>query len=149
MPLQLTVPLEKDYELTRSDETFGVADDDGPTRITVRQGDQGSHERRANLFSQIIREMTKNDTKDVVRLVSRFSFEELKRIEVFLTLKACNIKNSDGDFLFTFNAKGRISEQSFNIAWNMLPPSVAQEIHDCVIDLNVDWRPTEEEGEVF
>jgi hypothetical protein len=43
--------------------------------------------------------------------------------------------------LFKFNAQGNISEGDFNDAWYQLDPSVAQEIHECVLDLNVDWRP--------
>lgn len=140
MPIHLSVPLEKDYVLERTDEIYGVPDGE-PTRITVRQATQGEHERRAALFSQIVREMAKNDAQDLVRLIQRFSFEELKRIEVQLTLKACNIVGPDDKLLFSFDAKGRINEQKFREAWDLLPPAVAMEIHEKVLDLNVDWRP--------
>lgn len=140
MPIHLSVPLEKDYVLERTDEVYGVPDGE-PTRITVRQATQGEHERRAALFSQIVREMAKNDAQDLVRLIQRFSFEELKRIEVQLTLKACNIVGPDDKLLFSFDAKGRINEQKFREAWDLLPPAVAMEIHEKVLDLNVDWRP--------
>jgi len=141
MPVHLSVPLEKDFVLEKCDKEFGVPDGE-PTRVSIRQATQGEHERRAALFSNIIREMAKNDSQDIVRLIQRFSFEELKRIEVFLTLKACNIVGPDDKLLFSFDAKGRITEQKFREAWDALPPSVAQEIHDCVLDLNVDWRPS-------
>jgi hypothetical protein len=139
----MKIPTVKDYTLSRSDKLFGVPENE-PTRVTIRQGKQRAHERRAALFSQIVREMTKNESEDVVRLIQRFSFEELKRIEVFLTLAACNILDEGGRLLFKFNAQGNISEGDFNDAWYQLDPSVAQEIHECVLDLNVDWRP---EGE--
>jgi len=141
MPLQMKVPTEKDYTLSRSDKLFGVPESE-PTRITIRQGKQRAHERRAALFSQIVREMSKNESDDIVRLIQRFSFEELKRIEVYLTLVACNILDEDNRLLFKFNSHGIISEDDFNAAWGQLDPSVAQEIHECVLDLNVDWRPT-------
>lgn len=141
MPIRLDVPLEKEYELEKSDKLFGVKADER-TRIIIRQATQGEHERRASLFSQIIREMARDSSQeDVIRLIQRFSFEELKRIEVQLTLKSCNILGADGKPLFKFNAEGRISEHTFKEAWDCLPPSVASEIHDCVLDLNVDWRP--------
>jgi hypothetical protein len=146
MPIRLDVPLEKEYVLELSDKTFGIAESE-PTRITIRQATQGEHERRAALFSQVIREMARDSSQeDVVRLIQRFSFEELKRIEVQLTMKACNIIASDGKLLFKYNADGRIDEHKFKDAWDCLPPSVANEIHDCVLDLNIDWQPSLGEG---
>lgn len=142
MPIRLDVPLEKEYTLEITDKAFNIPASE-PTRVTVRQASQGEHERRAALFSQVIREMARDSSQeDVVRLIQRFSFEELKRIEVQLTLKSCNIVGPDGKLLFKFNAEGRIGEHAFKEAWDTLPPSVATEIHDCVLDLNVDWRPT-------
>lgn len=138
MPLQLKIPLEKEFELAESDKAFGITD--SPTRITVRQATQAQHERRAMLFANVIREVGKRED-DVVRLVQRFCFEELKRIECFLALKGCNIQDNEGRALFRFDANGRMSESDFTEAWGKLPPSVAQEIHDCVLEVNVDWRP--------
>jgi hypothetical protein len=147
MPIRLDVPLEKEYTLEKSDKVFGVAAAES-TRVTIRQATQGEHERRAALFSQVIREMARDSSQeDVVRLIQRFSFEELKRIEVQLTMKSCNILGADGKLLFKFNADGRISEDKFRDAWDVLPPSVATEIHDCVLELNVDWQPQLGEGD--
>ncbi|MCJ7760944.1 hypothetical protein MUP59_07395 [Candidatus Bathyarchaeota archaeon] len=141
MPIQLAVPIEKDYTLDKSDELYNTAKGE-PTRVTIRQATQGDHERRAALFSSIVREMARNSTDgDTVRWIQRFSFEELKRIEVFLTLKACNISGSNGKSLFDFDSNGKIQEAKFKQAWDILPPAVAQEIHDCVLELNVDWQP--------
>ncbi len=146
MPIRLDVPLEREYVLEHSDKTFGISDAE-PTRISVRQATQGEHERRAALFSQVIREMARDSShEDVVRLIQRFSFEELKRIEVQLTLKSCNILGQDGKLLFKFNDNGRIDEHKFKDAWDSLPPSVATEIHEYVLDLNVDWQPQLGEG---
>lgn len=146
MPIRLDVPIKKEFTLDQSDTRQGVEGD--PTRITIRQATQGDHERRAALFSQIIREMASN-TQDgeVVRLIQRFSFEELKRIEVYLTLTSCNIIGVDGKLLFDFDSNGRISESKFKSAWDVLPPYVATEMHDCCLDVNVDWQPNQ--GEDF
>lgn len=142
MPIRLEVPLEKEFVLVETDKAFGIKDSE-PTRVTIRQATQGDHERRAALFSQVIREMARNASEeDGIRLIQRFSFEELKRIEVQLTMKSCNIIGADGKQLFKFNSDGRISEHNFKEAWDILPPSVASEIHDCVLEVNVDWQPT-------
>lgn len=144
MPLQLDVPFEQEFQLERTDEQFKVKD--GSTSVTIRQATQEAHERRANLFSNIVRELSSNeDDADIVRLIQRFSFEELKRIEVFLTMKGCNILDDKGKPLFRFSSSGRISEKNFNEAWGILPPMVAEEIHEKVLDLNLDWRPQGEE----
>lgn len=141
MPIKLDVPIEKDYTLEVSDKLYKTPEGE-PTRITVRQATQRDHERRAALFSQIIREVARDSVDgDTVRWIQRFSFEELKRIEVSLTLKACNITGANGKLLFNFNEDGKISEEKFRQAWDVLPPAVATEIHDYVLDLNVDWRP--------
>jgi hypothetical protein len=144
MPIQMKVPLEKEYTLVKSDKQFDIPENE-PTRVTIRQARQAAHERRSSLFAQVIREMSRNESEDIVRLIQRFSFEELKRIEVFLTLAGCNIKDENGRDLFKFNAQGHIAEDDFNHAWGLLDPSIAQEIHECVLDLNKDWRaPTGE-----
>lgn len=140
MPYQLDIPLEKDYPLKKTDKLNKISADE-PTMITVKQATQGQHERRENLFSQIIREVVQDAPEDVVRLVSRFSMAELMRIECYLTVTACNIKNSAGRDLFEYNSKGQITEAKFREAWDALPPSIADEIHECVLDLNVAWRP--------
>ena len=142
MPLNIGVPLEKDFTLDRTDAFYG-ASADSPTRITIVQATQGAHEKRAQLFSNVIREMG-NTGDDIVRLIQRFSMEELKRIECSLTLKACNIKMENGEFLFKFDNRGKISDSEFKKAWDLLPPYVAQEIHECVLDVNVDWNPSGE-----
>lgn len=143
MPLQLSVPLEKEFVLEKTDEAYGVTE---PTKVTIRQAAQSGHERRASLFSNIVREMARGDQDDIVRLIQRFSFEELKRIEVYLTLVGCNITDEHNKPLFKFSSNGHISESSFTEAWGKLPPLVATEIHDCVLDLNIAWRP---EGEAI
>ena len=138
MPIRLALPLVKEYTLDESDAAYGIVDQ--PTRISVRQATQAAQEKRGALFADIIREWSNN--AEGFRMVQRFSFEELKRIEVQLTLAGSNLEDSDGNALFKFNDKGFITDVvAFARAWGSLPPMVASEIHNKVIDLNVDWKP--------
>ena len=140
MPIQLAVPLEKDFELVKTDELFGEKGA-SPTTVLIRQAAQGEHERRAALFAQIVREQSVDAPEQFIRFVQRFSFEELKRLECFLTIKACNIEGPNGKPLWRFDKNGNIIESDFNKGWRRLPVAVAEEIHDCVLDVNINWRP--------
>lgn len=140
MPIRLEVPFDKDFTLVKTDKLFGEKGSP-PTTISIRQAKQGEHERRAALFAQIVREQSVDAPEQFIRFVQRFSFEELKRLECFLTVKACNIEDADGKPLWRFDKNGNITESEFNKGWRQLPVSVAEEIHDCVLDVNIDWRP--------
>lgn len=141
MPLKIKVPIVREFVLSKSDAAFGTEGE--ATRISVRQATQAAHERRSNLFSNIIREFSNSD--EGIRLVQRFSLEELKRIEVFLTLAACNIEDENGNPMFQFTSEGFLKDENkFTKAWGQLPTLIAQEIHECVLMVNVDWQP---EGE--
>ena len=138
MPIQLSAPLEKEFKLVQTDKDFGKKGDP-PTTVLIRQAKQGEHERRASLFAQIVREQNLSAPEDMVRFIQRWSMEELKRLEVFLTLKASNIQKADGTLLWDFDKNGKITESKFNEGWAMLPVPIAREIHDCVLTVNPDW----------
>ena len=91
MPLKIKVPTVREFVLSKSDTVYGVEGE--PTRISIRQATQASHERRSNLFSNIIRELSNSD--EAVRLIQRFSLEELKRIEVFLRFSMFIVEKID------------------------------------------------------
>jgi hypothetical protein len=42
--------------------------------------------------------------------------------------------------------KAAMSETEFNRAWNLLPPEMAAEISECVLQVNPTWDP-EQQGE--
>jgi hypothetical protein len=139
MPFRKQSPVIKQFVLEETDEAYGVTSP--ATSVSIRQATQAQHEKRANLFANIVRELGKND--EMVRLIQRFSFEELKRIEVMLTLADCNIENEDGGKLFAFDKDGYIRDESaFIRAWGSLPPLIASEIHSKVLEVNMDWAPT-------
>jgi hypothetical protein len=139
MPLKMLAPIEKEFDLIKTDAYFNVKD--GSTKVLIRQATQSGKERREGLWANVIRELNRDPDEDLVRLIQRFSLEELKRIETFLTLRACNILDENGKMLFNFDSHGNIKEQDFNDAWGSLDPMVAQDIYDCVLEVNIDWRP--------
>jgi hypothetical protein len=139
MPLRLELPTAEEFVLEESDKAFGVSKD-SPSKIRIKQADQGAHERRNKLFANVTRELSKED--DSVRITQRFSLEELKRVQVYLTLMACNIEDDAGKPLFEFDKHGvSMGEVAFTKAWSLLPPSIAQEMSDLVIKVNPDWDP--------
>ena len=146
MALQLTAPIFKTFTLDRTDEKYPS---DGSTTVLIKQAAQGEHERRQDLFSVLERKYSQLDPGEV-SLVQRLSMEELKRLEVWLTLCECNILNEKGKELFpSKKAKGQtvlnMTQQQFNEAWSQLPPSVAQEIHEKVLEVNLMWAGMEGE----
>lgn len=140
MALKLTAPIEESFVLERSDKKF--KNEEEPTRIGVRQATQGQQEQRARVFAEISRVIENEDIFGTAAMSIRqsWSMEELKRVEVFLTLSSCNIEGPDGKPLFRFN-NGKLSmdEGQFRDAWYMLPPSVADEIHEKVLEVNLMW----------
>lgn len=139
MPLKLITPIEKEFTLDRSDRLYGT--DGEPTKVTIRQATQAHNEKRAIVYSEITQEYNREEG---MRSKQRFSVEELKRIEVFLTLVGCNIVGQDGKSLFRFrNVDGKqsldMTDREFAVAWGELPPDVASEIHEKVWEVNLTW----------
>jgi hypothetical protein len=149
MPLELVAPLYKEFVLEKTDEKYGVEGEG--TSVLIKQAAQREHEQRQDLFSTLERKF-KQLAPDEVSLVSRFSLEELKRQEVWLTMVECNIKDEKGKALFpSRKEKGghsvlAMTKQQFYDAWGKLPPDVANEIHDKVLEVNILWTGFEGEG---
>lgn len=145
MPLKLAAPIIKDFPLDKADALFG--NDGEPTMVTIRQAKQGAQERRTEVFSEISRvmKMLPQDDNDEVTLKSQWSYEKLKRMEVYLTLVDCNVLGYDGKPLFRFKKDGDgnpildMTVHEFSKAWNELYPEVAEEIHEKVLEVNLSW----------
>jgi hypothetical protein len=133
MPLKLSPAIKKTYRLEKSDEEFKS---ETPTMIEVHIASQGQVETRNELWSEFKREY--EGTK--VTVSQRLSFDDVRRKEVFLTLAACNIETEDGKPLFVFVKEHLADEAAFKKAWDQLPPSVANEIHEKVLESNVIWQ---------
>ena len=149
MSLKISSPIIEDFYLVESEKLFGDGSE-SPAKISIRQATQGANERRSRVFAEISRviENEQEFGSTSVQIRQRWSMEELKRVEVFLTLAGCDIEGADGGPLFRFNAKNSLamSENEFNRAWSLLPPVVANEIHEKVLSVNYVWAGTE--GEV-
>ena len=140
MAYKLSAPIIEDFILVDSDKIFNNEGD--PTRIAVRQASQGEQERRARVFAEISRVIDNENIFGATSLTLRqtWSMEELKRVEVYLTLAACNIQDEDGSPLFTFkNDRLAMDESAFRDAWYLLPPMIAEEIHSKVLEVNYVW----------
>lgn len=142
MPLKLIAPLYKTMELERSDERYG--NDGEPTTVTIRQASQAEHEQRQDQFSRLERKFS-DVAPDEVTVVQNIPMEVLKRLETYLTLVECNITDEDGKELFPSkkdrdgNPTLAMSKSQFDKAWGQLPPDVAEEIHEKVLEVNIVW----------
>jgi hypothetical protein len=137
MPKAITRPTEKQMRLERFDP-------EGDTAVTVRQATQKQHEVLVDLFSEASRVFDQGDG-DKLEVKTRISPEEIKRRAVYLTLADCNILNADGAPLFRFRATPRgqildMTELEFDqLGWGLLPPEVADEIYEKVLEVNPLW----------
>lgn len=152
MPIKLAAPLYETYTLDESDKRYGDPED--PTTITVKQASQGDHELRQSMFSTL-EQKWKQLEPDEVTLVQRISMEELKKLEVYLTLCDSNMEDGDGNPLFPSkndkdgNPRLAMSKSKFMETWSLLNPFVANEIHKKVLKLNPLWTGQPAEGEEY
>jgi hypothetical protein len=144
MPMKLAAPIEKDFPLEKSDEIYG--NDGEPSMVTIRQAMQGAQERRTEVFSEVSRVMRTlpKDENDEIVLRSHWSYEKLKRMEVYLTMADCNVLDYDGTQLFRFRKDGDkqvldMTVHEFTKAWDRLYPETAEEIHEKVLEVNLTW----------
>jgi len=138
MALKIDLPTEKVLKLIKADPT-------GEAFVTIRQARQAQHEKRGELFAEASRVWTEGN--DQFELKQKVSMEEVRRTEVELTIADCNIEGPDGEPLFKFatnsNNTKRLAMNSlaFAKAWGLLPPEVANEIHEKVVEVNLQWGP--------
>jgi hypothetical protein len=143
MPLKLTAPIYKIFTLDDADEKYGNMED--PTTVTVKQASQGEHEQRQSLFATLEQRWNQLEP-DEVSLVQKISMEEVKKLEVFLSLCESNFENEDGEPLFPSkndkfgNPVLAMNKQQFIKAWDKLLPDVAREIHQKVLEVNPIWQ---------
>ena len=146
MPIKLSTPIVKTFILENTDRKYGTGED-APTTVTIRQATQAQHEYRQQLFATLERRYD-DLAPERTTLVQTANVEELKRLETYLTLVDCNVTRDDGKKPLFLSKKGRdglpelsMDRPSFDDAWGLLPPDVASEIHEKVVELNVMWGP--------
>lgn len=138
MPIQLGTPKKKKYILVESDKALGNTEADStPTEIVVRQATQGDVELRNALFADFTREYDGR----MVKVVQHISYDDIRRLEVFLTLCSCNLLDAKGEPMFTFVNEKLIDNVAFKRAWASLEPVIAIEIGEKVLEMNPVWRP--------
>jgi hypothetical protein len=143
MPIQLLAPVEKTFTLDISDARFGT--DGEPTKVTIRQATQGAVEKRSLIYSEVTNVIAGTAELSAEMLLrQKWSIEELKRTEAFLTMCGCDLKDSSGDPLFRFRMSDErqildMNEVQFKAAWSRLDPTIASEIHSKVLEVNPDW----------
>ena len=149
MPIKLIAAIEKDFILARADSTYGKVGEE-PTKIRIKQAKQGEKEARDAYFAELTR-VSSGYFDPEIKIRQKVSFEELKRLEISLTLIDCNIMGEDGKPLFTFkrNSEGKqyldMNVNDFLIRFSALPPDVVDEIHEKVLEVNPSWGGTQGE----
>lgn len=144
MPIQLVAPVEKDFVLERTDLAYECEGE--PTKVTIRQATQAQNERRSYIHSEVTQIINAQSTLAAeLQLRQKWSIEELKRVEVYLTLIGCNLLGVDGKPLFVFKSNNGtaeldMTENQFRTAWGSLPVDIAQEIHEKVLEVNLSWQ---------
>lgn len=149
MPAVLSLPLEKKITLYLTDEDSNTENPDESTFVVVRQATQREVEKRAELTADASRIFREGSSE--IEVKQRWSIEEQKRLEVYLTLANCNIgapvsEEEKPHNLFKFTKKNNrgyiaMSEEEFNEAWGLLPAEWAEQIHEAVLVVNPQWNP--------
>ena len=143
MPLKISIPLEETHVLERSDAAYG--NDGEPSRVTVRQATQAQNEKRSHIYSEVTNVINRSDEMSAeLQLRQHWSLEELKRMEVFLTMVDCNVLAPNDEPLFKFRQKGNkqvmnMTTNEFAEAFGKLPTDIASEIHSMVLKVNPSW----------
>lgn len=141
MPIKLIAPIIKEFTLVRSDARFG--NEGEPTRVTIRQATQEQHELRSDVNAEVRRKWDSEEQSVV--LSSDYSPARLERAEVYLTMVDCNILDENGEQLFRFKKvrDGKqvldMTQEQFRKAWGQLEPSICEEIHEKVLEVNLSW----------
>lgn len=134
-----SLPQIKDFKLLKSDPT-------GETVVTLRQATAGDEIRIGNLFSEQT-QIWDDEEVGRVQLKRKWNFQERKRFIAYLTLVGCNIEVEDerGEAapLFRFKDGSKpglaMSQADFFKAWDNLPQEVADEIYECILEMNPQW----------
>jgi hypothetical protein len=140
MPAKLKLPISQTFDLPRTDTLLGNTGDGAePTKVTVVQAGQGAHDKRMDLWAEFKRSFT---DEGEVQVTQKVSPAEVRRLEVFLSMKDCNLLDTDGSQLFKFPLEWK----SFVDSWSKLYPVIADEIHEKVLAVNPDWNGEAGEG---
>lgn len=133
----LAVPLEEEFKIF---DVVGVEAND-PIVVVFRQRTQGDHLRRQEMLSRPVTRAWDADNNFSIQ-ESIIPMAKRMAVDVWLTMKSCNIKAEDGKSLLfppkVLNGSGAFAD--FEARWNRLyPPEWAQAIYNKCLKLNPDW----------
>lgn len=127
--MRLSVPLEKCC-------TIQIRDSD-PFTVTFRQPTQGDSLTRA----------------DQVARMEVWNMERVRLLDVYYTLRGCDIEKEEGAPLWDplKLERGKLSLVEFERGWNLLSPEVAWAIWESAMEVAPSWdlRPQREEEKPF
>ncbi|MCX6064854.1 MAG: hypothetical protein NT121_03755 [Chloroflexi bacterium] len=142
MPARIK-PLLKTFPLPKTDFLYGNDNPEEITTVTIKQADQGTASLRAAELNDFDIERTIQDEGSSAVAKKRISFSVIRKIEVCNTVVGCNLQDAEGNSFFKFlpNEAGPASQEAFWRRWNMLDPTVANEIYGHILEMNPDWDP--------
>jgi hypothetical protein len=127
-------------------KTFKLAfDEEGIATVTIRQATTGDLVHMDNLFKEQTQIWEDGDF-GTIQLKKEFNPQEVKRERAFRTLVGADLEDEDGNAIFRFseNSNGTrlaMSRTEFIKAWDDLPPTLTEEIHDLVQIMTPAWNP--------
>jgi len=137
MALKISPSLVEEYILEDADKTQGLPADEEHTKVSIRMATQGDIERRSEVMDRFQRQYD----GEKVTVTQSFYYDEVERIEVELTLAACNILDDKDKPLFEFVNGRLVDHNKFIVAWSKLPPHYAMAIKRVVKEKNPVWGP--------
>lgn len=147
--VKLPLVPSKQFELTRAQARYEL--DEAPV-VVVRQATRGATEQIEELVTQPIKRLFENG---IIAVEERDGWRPLayERAQVRACLIDCNLVGQDDKPLFRFqNNRLDMTIAEFNRSWGELPADIADEIIQCVYEMNPQWLmvpidPKEPEGE--
>ncbi len=150
MPYQFKIPTIAEFHLEDTDERLGIKDKKEFTKIWVRECTQGDNEQRNALFAEFRREFEtrtdpiSNEKVETNAIVQNISMDDINKLEVYLTLTDANLldETPEGEEpkpFFKFKNGRLTSRKDFDVSWAKLPPFIANEIHQKVLEKNPVW----------
>jgi hypothetical protein len=151
MAFKVKAPAGESYFLDQTDKYYSI-DPADRTFVVIREATQSEDSVHSTLFAEITRviDSTSKNPKQV-QIKQSLSSDELKEMDIYLTLADTNITDENGQALIRFKKVGSISkvdmsEGEFKNALGKLPGRVVSEIHEKVALKNPDWFGEPGEG---
>lgn len=146
MALRILVPTERIFFLAAESgeealvtRLVQVDSDKKEATVAFRQGTNGDNEIRNSLVAQ--RKFRLNADEGGVDEVATFNELTLAKMEVALTMTACDIEGPDGKALEFEEHQGikKVKSAQFETWWRALPPGWATGLYKCCLEVNPLW----------